>query len=79
MHGTIPKAEDHHCTSGTKNIHPTSARLLDEKFNVQNIMKKFFSFISRLLINKLHYFSLVVFCVSFKAKKTHVDKQFVFT
>lgn len=41
-------------------------------------MTKFFSFICRLLIKKLHYFSLVVFCVIFKAKKIHVDKQFVF-
>lgn len=32
-------------------------------------MTKFFSFICRLLIKKLHYFSLVVFCVIFKAKK----------
>jgi len=28
LHGSTPKAEDHHCTSGTETIHPTSARYL---------------------------------------------------
>lgn len=42
LHGSIPKAEDCHCTSGTKNIHPASARYLIKNLRFKILWQNFF-------------------------------------
>lgn len=53
---------------------------IDQKFQHQNSMTKvsFVSFIHRLLTNKLHYFSPVVFFFLALKPVQCVDKQFIY-